>query len=84
MSRAPETYTMVDGETGEVLSSEPWSTAPESLRALYLRAGRPVDSAAQADEIVPLVRAERHRSGDEVLLLEFDAEGRERRRTILA
>lgn len=63
----------------QVLSTEPWSTAPESLRALYLRAGRPVDSAAQADEIVPLVRAERHRSGDEVLLLEFDVEGRERR-----
>jgi len=53
---APDTLTLVDGDTGDILSVEPWTSVPESNRVVYYRNGLRLDAPAEDAEAVPIAR----------------------------
>ncbi len=94
MNQAPETLTLLDGDTGEILRVDPWDQVPEANRLVYFRDGvrlNAPEEGAQAVPVVRTVRFSRNAQGKAVAVAEatrihiqeFDAEGRMLRETLL-
>lgn len=94
MTETPETLTLVDGDTGEVIAVDPWHEVPEPNRLVWYRDGRRLDFPEPGAEGVPVVRTLRFArdakgrtvpvaEATRILLQEFDATGRMVRETTM-
>lgn len=89
----PEWIEFVDGNRNTVLRRVPFDEVPPANREVYLRGGLRVESAEEADEIVPIARVVRTLLDDagapadpdrasQAVVREFDAAGVLRRETL--
>lgn len=94
MNQAPETLTLLDGDTGEIIAEDRWDEVPEANRLVWFRDGLRLDFPEEGAEAVPVVRALRFARDAQghtvpiaeattVHIQEFDAEGRMLRETTL-